>query len=77
MIAVSYADIFFIILALSFIYIFFLWRRENNRIRRNEWHLSNSSLFHCDKCHYSFTGEAPSLTRCPRCNAVCIKRKQQ
>ena len=78
MFEVSFADFFFLILLCSMIYIMILCLREWARRARHEWHLSNGQLFHCDKCHYSFIPkEARTITRCPRCNSMCFKRKQQ
>jgi hypothetical protein len=38
--------------------------------------LSNRKLFHCNTCHLSFIPKHPvSLCRCPRCNTVCIPRR--
>jgi len=56
-----------------------LWRREEMRVRRNEWRISSSQLFHCDNCHHSFVNRdrGASLCRCPRCNAMCIRRRNR
>ena len=78
MIAVNFSEFFFIILTLCMIYIFYLWFREVKRIKRNSWQLSSSQLFHCNNCHLSFVPkQAVSLCRCPRCNTVCIRRKNE
>ncbi len=78
MFGLTYADALLGLLLAFCAYIIWLWRRESKRLRRNEWHLTNSQLFHCDQCHYSFILEEPvTLTRCPRCNAICFKRKSQ
>jgi len=76
MIRLFYADAFFIFFLLWTVFIAVLWRREQRRIRRNEWRLINRQLFHCDKCHHSFVSQEPvSLCRCPNCNAMCIRRR--
>jgi len=56
--------------------LFFLWAREFWRLRRRDWRLSRTRLFHCRKCHLSFLNREDdgSMTRCPRCNAVCLRR---
>ena len=76
MIGVSFAEFFELLLILLLSYICWLWLREVNRLRRNEWQLSNRQLFHCNTCHLSFVPKQPvSLCRCPRCNTVCIRRR--
>ncbi len=78
MIEVSFDTALFIYLVLWLVMLATLWRREIVRLRRNEWQLSNSRLFHCDQCHHSFIiGEPVNLTRCPRCNAVCTRRRRR
>ncbi|MDD3153788.1 MAG: hypothetical protein PHS41_02895 [Victivallaceae bacterium] len=53
-----------------------LWVREVLRLKNFQWELTNRKLFHCDNCHLSFLNREPAtLTRCPRCNAICIRRK--
>jgi len=55
-----------------------LWIREYLRLRRNQYHLENGRLFNCGNCHYAFLSSDESeihLARCPRCNAICIRRK--
>ena len=76
MIGVSFAEFFELLLILLLSYICWLWLREVNRVRHNEWQLSNRQLFHCNTCHLSFVPKQPvSLCRCPRCNTVCIRRR--
>ena len=55
-----------------------LWARELWRLHRSdELKMSRGRLFSCDNCQYVFLHEEPeNLTRCPRCNAVCILRKK-
>lgn len=75
MITVSYAEFFTAFLIILLLYIAWLWLREHNRQKRNEWQLSNRQLFHCNTCHLSFVPKHPvTLCRCPRCNTVCIRR---
>lgn len=76
MIGIGFAEFFSMTLIILLVYIGWLWYRENRRIRRNEWQLSNRRLFHCNTCHLSFVPkQAVSLCRCPRCNTVCIQRR--
>jgi rubrerythrin len=50
-----------------------VWR---NKV--NDWKISNSRLFRCDHCQYAFlTKENTNITRCPRCNGMCILRKKR
>ena len=78
MISVTYSDIFFVYFLLWLLLILLLWRREEARVRRNEWRLNRGQLFHCDNCHQSFINRAreASICRCPRCNAMCIRRRE-
>ena len=78
MIGMTYSEALFGVLVLWLVFILVLWLRELQRIKRHEWHLSNGRLFHCDICHHSFISkEQVSLTRCPRCNSICIRRKRR
>lgn len=54
----------------------FLWFREIIRVRRLEWELHRTRLFHCRNCHLSFLNREDdmNMTRCPRCNTVCLRR---
>ena len=78
MINATYADTFFVYFLLWLLLILFLWRREEARVRRNEWRLNRGQLFHCDNCHHSFVNRdrRASICRCPRCNAMCIRRRR-
>ena len=78
MIGMSYADALFAFFVLWLIFIGILWWREPYRAKRFSWKLSNSTLFHCDSRHHSFIiKESVNLTRCPRCNSICICRKRR
>ncbi len=78
MIGMSFADALFVYFLLWLIFVGILWWRELSRVKSYEWHLSNSRLFHCDNCHHSFIiKEAVNLTRCPRCNSICICRNRR
>jgi len=78
MIELSYDEALFVVLLGWLLLLTILWRREVAREKRNEWQVYNSRLFHCDRCHHSFlTGDPVNLTRCPRCNAVCIRRRRR
>ena len=73
---ISFSEFFFILLAASLLYIAWLWLRELRRVKRNSWQLSRRQLFHCNNCHLAFVPKEPvSLCRCPRCNTVCIRRR--
>ena len=57
-----------------------LWIREIVKMKRREWELSRARLFHCRNCHLSFLdteyGDG-NMTRCPRCNTVCLRRRNR
>ena len=73
---ISFSEFFFILLAASLLYVAWLWLRELRRVKRNSWQLSRRQLFHCNNCHLAFVPKEPvSLCRCPRCNTVCIRRR--
>jgi uncharacterized paraquat-inducible protein A len=75
-IGISFSEFFTLMTVFFLIYIAWLWYREIRRQKRNEWQLSNRQLFHCNTCHLSFIPKHPSsLCRCPRCNTVCIRRR--
>ena len=72
----SFSEFFFILLAASLLYVAWLWIREYRRVKRNSWQLSRRQLFHCNNCYLAFVPKEPvSLCRCPRCNTVCIRRR--
>ena len=74
----TYADAFFIYLLLWLLLLAYLARREYVRRKEHRWQSMDNNLFHCDKCHLSFVPrERINLCRCPRCNAVCIKRRRR
>ncbi len=78
MITVTYAEALFAVFGAWFLFIVILWCRELYRVKSFNWRLSNSTLFHCDSCHHSFIiKESVNLTRCPRCNAICICRRRR
>ena len=79
MIESTYSEMFFLYLLLWLLLILFLWRREETRVRRNEWRISRSQLFHCDNCHHSFVNRDREtiICRCPRCNAICVRRRER
>ena len=78
MIYATYSEVFFFYFLLWLLLILLLWRREEARVRRNGWRISRSQLFHCDNCHNSFVNRDrnASICRCPRCNAMCIRRRR-
>ena len=76
MISATFSEVFFMYFLILLALVLILWRREEVRVRRNEWRISSSQLFHCDNCHHSFVNRdrRASICRCPRCNARCIRR---
>jgi hypothetical protein len=78
MISLSYADLFFLYVALFLILIAVLWSRENSRVKRHERRNFSSRLFFCEKCRKPFLqGEDVNLCRCPNCNTVCIRPRRR
>ena len=49
MIGIGFAEFFAFLLIFFLCYVAWLWFRENNRVRRHEWELSNRRLFHCNQ----------------------------
>ncbi|MDD3119498.1 MAG: hypothetical protein PHQ27_09985 [Victivallales bacterium] len=78
MIPIDIATGFFIYLLLWMLTIAILWGRKLWRDHAQEWMLSKNRLFRCDSCHYAFINkENTTITRCPRCNNICIFRKHR
>ena len=78
MIGLDFADGLFIYLTVWLKTLALLWGRELWRQKANDWKVSSSQLFTCDKCHYAFlTKENTNITRCPRCNSMCLVRKRR
>lgn len=78
MIGLSLANALVAVLVLWLIWLAVLWLRELNRNDRSAWSLSNSRLFHCDRCHHSFIlKKTENITRCPRCNSICIAKRNR
>ena len=78
MIQLDYTEAIFAYLLLWIIAIALLWWRELGRVKRHDWELSNSRLFHCDHCHHSFIIKEPlNVIRCPKCNGMCFRRDRR
>ncbi len=78
MIGIALADGIFIYLLLWLSLLLILWGRALLRRRKNQWDMNNNHFFTCDNCHYAFLSNEPvNLTRCPRCNAICIRRTKR
>ncbi len=78
MIKLDFAEGLFVYFLFWFLTLTILWIREVWRGKVNDWSLSNSRLFHCDNCHYAFlVKDNANITRCPRCNSMCIFRKNR
>ena len=55
-----------------------LWGRRLRQDSITELNLNKNRLFRCDQCHYAFVSkENITITRCPRCNGICIFRKRK
>lgn len=78
MIGLDFADGLFIYLTAWLVTLTILWGRELWRKKVNSWQVSSGQLFTCDKCHYAFlTKDNTNITRCPRCNSMCLVRKRR
>ncbi len=78
MLQLSLSDGLFVYLAIWLGVIIFLWLREHRRATLADWELSKGKLFTCEKCHHSFIDkEMRNVSRCPKCNAMCISRKHK
>ncbi len=76
MLQLSLADGILIYSLIWLLVIFYLWHRELRRAALADWELNQSRLFNCDNCHHSFIAkDMRNVTRCPRCNGMCIYRK--
>ena len=77
MIGVTYAQGLFLLLVLWLSGIAICYLRATRRRYQPQWRRVDSHhLFSCDRCHYTFLNkDQVNLTRCPRCNAICIRRR--
>ena len=77
MIGVTCAQGIFWFLALMLLGIAVCYLRAARRREQPQWRRVDSHhLFSCDNCHYTFLNkDLVNLTRCPRCNAICIRRR--
>ena len=75
MISVPLTTFFIIYLAVWLVTVVILWGREQFRLYFNDWSRDKTRVFTCDKCHYNFIEKYTNITRCPRCNDICINRK--
>ena len=78
MIPLSMDTAFVIYLLAWLLTIGILWGRRIRHDSVTEWNLHKTRLFRCDQCHYAFVNkENVTITRCPRCNSICIFRKRK
>ncbi len=78
MIPITVDKAFIVYLMIWLITIAILWSRKIWRDNAHDWNLNKSRLFRCDKCHYAFINkENTTITRCPRCNSICVFRKRR
>ncbi len=79
MITVDFSDALFVYLFIWILTIGILWARELWRLKAYDWSLSSKDkLCFCDHCHYAFlVKNNENITRCPRCNEMCILRKRR
>ena len=78
MIGTDYATALFAMMVVLLGGVLGLWLLSMRRAKRNAWQRLDSGLFDCDHCHHVFLNkESGHLTRCPRCNAICIRRRRR
>lgn len=78
MIPVTIDTAFTIYLMVWLLVLAILWGRKIWRDHAMEGSLSKNRLFRCDLCHYAFVSkDNVTITRCPRCNGICIFRKRR
>ncbi len=76
MIGVTFSQGIFVYLVLWLALIAVLYLRSSRRRAKIHSSQVESHLFSCDRCHYAFLNKDQiNLTRCPRCNAICIRRR--
>ncbi len=77
MIPISFEHGFTLYIGLWFIMLSFLWGKEIWREYSTKWNSMQELLYLCDTCNHSFTSEQyKNITRCPKCNSICIFRKK-
>ena len=76
MIGVTYAQGLFWYLVFWLLLLMYLYWRSSRRRYQNHRLKDGLHLFSCDHCHYTFLNkDQVNLVRCPRCNAICIRRR--
>jgi len=77
MISLTGSELFSVILLAAISYLAILAWRFQSRCSSHDWRLTRAHLFHCDNCHNAFVPKEPvNLCRCPRCNAICFRKKE-
>jgi uncharacterized paraquat-inducible protein A len=78
MIPAEYQTLLFVYITAWLLTIAVLWAREVWRQNIFDRDLSKNRLWRCEKCHFTFLVKGQeSITRCPRCNNICILRKRR
>jgi uncharacterized paraquat-inducible protein A len=78
MIGIDFANGFFFYLLFWMLTLAILWWRETRRQHHRDLAANHNRLFTCDQCHYAFlTRDESNISRCPRCNSMCIIRKRR
>jgi len=77
MIPINFEYGFVIYITIWFCFFIFLWIKEIRREYTSELNAMKELLYLCGTCHHSFTShQRKNITRCPKCNAICIFRKK-
>jgi hypothetical protein len=78
MIAITYEQGLLVYFLLWLSVLIVLWGREIWRIQKHDWSQHVDRLCVCDGCHLAFMIKSDvNITRCPRCNQMCILRIRQ
>ncbi len=78
MIGIDFYWGFVLYLGVWLVTIFILWIRELRRLRLYDLKVGKNELCKCNSCHYNFLmNNNSNISRCPRCNAMCILRKRR
>lgn len=78
MIALYGSDFFSLCLFVFLVLLSILWYRELRRQRIYDWNLTQDRPCTCHECQLTFMMKNnETISRCPRCNAICTLRKMR
>lgn len=77
MIPIGIPGAFVIYLLVWFLTLTILWGRELMRASTYDWAPTKDHFCICESCHLVFSVKPDvNITRCPRCNEMCILRSK-